>query len=273
MGITEYVDAVETAGSALAEAAAAAGPDAEVPTCPGWRVRDLLRHTSMVHRWATETVARPRTAYEPGTETELDGDELLAYYREGHAGLVAALRAAPADLECWTFLPAPSPLAFWARRQAHETTVHRADAESALPGGPGPVDPALAADGIDELLCLLHGRDTSRVRTAGPRILRVRATDTGDSWVVRLSATEPPRAERVDHPTAAPDADTELSGPAGLVYLTLRNRLAAGPPTAEGSARPAGSVTAAGPVRPAGSVTLTGDAEVARLWRETSGIG
>lgn len=261
MKITEYIDAVETAGSALAEAAATAGPDAEVPTCPGWRVRDLLRHTSMVHRWATETVVRPRATYEPGAaETELDGEELLAYYREGHTGLVAALRGAPEDLECWTFLPAPSSLAFWARRQAHETTVHRADAESALPGGPGPVDPALAADGIDELLCLLHGRDTSRVRTAGPRILRVRATDTGDDWVVRLSATEAPRAERVGQRTAAPDADTELIGPAGLVYLTLWNRL------------PAGPLATAGSARPAGSVTLTGDAEVARLWHETSGI-
>ncbi|MGW6965468.1 maleylpyruvate isomerase family mycothiol-dependent enzyme [Streptomyces zaomyceticus] len=280
MRISDHLDAVETAGNALAEAAAAAGPDAEVPTCPGWRVRDLLRHTSMVHRWATETVVRPRTSYEPGAaETELDGEELLAYYREGHAGLVAALRAAPEDLVCWTFLPAPSSLAFWARRQAHETTVHRADAESALPGGPGRVDPALAADGIDELLRLLHGRDSSRVRTAGPRILRVRATDTGDDWVVRLSATEPPRAERVDHPAAAPDADTELSGPADLLYLTLWNRLPAGllaptgPVTPPGSVAPAGSTRPAGSARPVGSVTLTGDTEVARLWHETSGIG
>ncbi|MFH9726077.1 maleylpyruvate isomerase family mycothiol-dependent enzyme [Streptomyces sp. NPDC017254] len=247
MKIAEHIEAVETAGHALAEAAAGAGSDAEVPACPGWRVRDLLRHTSAVHRWATDIVTRAHTAYHPvGDETELDGEELLTYYREGHAGLVTALRAAPEDLRCWTFLPAPSPLAFWARRQAHETTVHRADAESALPNGPGPVDPELAADGIDELLRLFHGRNTSRVRTAEPRILRVRATDTGDVWTVRLSATEPPRAERSGRPTAA--ADTELSGPADLMYLTLWNRL------------------------PPGSVTLTGDEAVARLWHETSGI-
>ncbi|MBX9426747.1 MULTISPECIES: maleylpyruvate isomerase family mycothiol-dependent enzyme [Streptomyces] len=282
MKITEHIDALEAAGRGLAEAAEAAGPDAEVPTCPGWRVRDLLRHTTMVHRWATTHVAEGHTTYQPGDgEPALDGDELLAHYREGHAGLVAALRAAPETLECWTFLPAPSPLAFWARRQTHETTVHRADAESALTTGPGPVDPRVAADGIDELLRGFHGRDRSRVRTPEPRTLRVRATDTGDVWTVRLSATEPPRTEREARPAggvagaggvargagagsesagasasvgaaavvpAAASAVTELSGPADRLYLTLWNRL------------------------PADAVTLTGDEELARLWRETSGI-
>ncbi|MEU9292505.1 maleylpyruvate isomerase family mycothiol-dependent enzyme [Streptomyces sp. NPDC048266] len=280
MKITEHIDALEAAGRGLAEAAEAAGPDAEVPTCPGWRVRDLLRHTTMVHRWATTHVAEGHTTYQPGDgEPALDGGELLAHYREGHAGLVAALRAAPETLECWTFLPAPSPLAFWARRQTHETTVHRADAESALTAGPGPVDPRVAADGIDELLRGFHGRDRSRVRTPEPRTLRVRATDTGDVWTVRLSATEPPRTEREARPAggvagaggvgvvrgagagsesagasasvgaAAPaSAVTELSGPADRLYLTLWNRL------------------------PADAVTLAGDEELARLWRETSGI-
>ncbi|MFD3659222.1 maleylpyruvate isomerase family mycothiol-dependent enzyme [Streptomyces sp. NPDC058659] len=252
MKIAEHITALETAGRALAEAAAEAGPDTEVPTCPGWRVRDLLRHTTMVHRWATAFVVEGYTTYHPdGGEPALDGDELLAYYREGHAGLVAALRAAPETLECWTFLPAPSPLAFWARRQAHETIVHRADAESALATGPGTVDPVSAADGIDELLCGFHGRDSSRVRTPGPRILRVRATDTGDVWTVRLSATEPPRTERGTQAAAAGPgaaADAEFSGTAGRLYLTLWNRL------------------------PADAVTLTGDDELARLWRENSAV-
>lgn len=242
--ITEYVDAVETAGLALAEAAAEAGAAAAVPTCPGWRIRDLLRHTTKVHRWATEHIVEAHPTYrpEPG-ETPLDGAELLAHFREGHAGLVAALRAAPEDLECWSFLPAPSSLAFWARRQAHETSVHRADAESATPGGPGPVDPVLAADGIDELLRGFHGRDRSRVRTPEPRTLRVRATDTGDVWTVRLSASKPPATER-----ATGEADAELSGPADRLYLCLWNRL------------------------PVDAVTLTGDGALARLWQETSAI-
>ncbi|MEU7028533.1 maleylpyruvate isomerase family mycothiol-dependent enzyme [Streptomyces sp. SBR177] len=244
--IDRHIDALDAAGKALLTAAAAAGPEAEVTTCPGWRVRDLLRHTTTVHRWATAFVVEGHTSYHPdGGEPELDGDALLAYVQEGHERLVGALRSAPADLECWTFLPAPSPLAFWARRQAHETTVHRADAESALPGGPGPVDPGLAADGVDELLRGMHAREKSRVRTERPALLRVRATDTGDVWDVRLSP-DAPRTER-NAPGAGP-ADCELSAPADRLYLTLWNRL------------------------PLDAVETAGDPALARLWRETSAI-
>jgi uncharacterized protein (TIGR03083 family) len=156
---------------------------------------------------------------------------------------VAALSEAPADAECWTFLPASSPLAFWARRQAYETAVHRTDAESALGGKPGPVAADFAVDGIDELLCAFHARPKSRVRTEEPHILRVRAIDTGDVWTVRLS-TEPPQTER----TEEGPSDCELSGTAEQLYLTLWNRL---PPTA---------------------VSVTGDAELAQLWHERSAV-
>ncbi|MFG3346249.1 maleylpyruvate isomerase family mycothiol-dependent enzyme [Streptomyces sp. NPDC048018] len=244
MSIDTHIDALDTAGKALADAAAAAGPDATVATCPGWQVRDLLRHTTMVHRWAAAHIAEGHTSPRPaGGEPDLDGAELLTHFREGHTLLVDALRAAPADLDCWSFLPAPSPLAFWARRQAHETTVHRADAESALAAVPGPVDPAIAADGVDELLSGFHARDRSRVRSDVPRTLRVHATDTGDVWTVRLS----PDAPRTDRNGDGP-ADCEIGGPADRLYLTLWNRL------------------------PQEAVTVTGDASLARLWRENSGI-
>ncbi|WP_030753676.1 maleylpyruvate isomerase family mycothiol-dependent enzyme [Streptomyces griseus] len=249
MRTAEHIDALEAAGRGLADAAEAAGPDAGVPTCPGWRVRDLLRHTATVHRWATGFVTEGHAEYRPeGAEPALDGAPLLAHYREGHAALVAALRAAPRDLAAWTFLPAPSPLAFWARRQAHETAVHRADAESALAADPGPgqIGAAFAADGVDELLAGFHGRDRSRVRTAVPRTLRIRTTDTGDVWTVRLSAA-PPVTER-GTPAGDP-ADAELTGTAARLYLTLWNRL------------------------PASAVTASGDPELLRLWRETSAVG
>lgn len=57
MKTAAYVEILDREGALLAEAAETAGSDAEVPTCPGWRVRDLLRHTGMVHRWATAFVA------------------------------------------------------------------------------------------------------------------------------------------------------------------------------------------------------------------------
>ncbi|MFJ7770051.1 maleylpyruvate isomerase N-terminal domain-containing protein [Streptomyces sp. NPDC097107] len=57
METATFVEILDREGVLLASAAEAAGVDAKVPTCPGWQVRDLLRHTGMVHRWAAEIVA------------------------------------------------------------------------------------------------------------------------------------------------------------------------------------------------------------------------
>ncbi|MET9429391.1 MULTISPECIES: maleylpyruvate isomerase family mycothiol-dependent enzyme [unclassified Streptomyces] len=246
MEITEYLETLAREGRLMAEAAEKAGLDAPVPPCPGWRVRDALRHTGVVHRWATAFVVEGHGSFHPmADEPDLDGDELVAWFREGHGLLVQALSDAPDSLECWTFLPGSSPRGFWSRRQAHETAVHRVDVQAALGDAAlGPVDAEFAADGIDELLCGFHAREKSRVRTQEPAVLRVRATDTGDVWTVRLSA-QPPRATRGDDGGAA---DCELSGPAERLYLALWNRL------------------------PQSAVTVTGDERLARLWRETSAI-
>lgn len=243
METAEFVETLDREGRLLVAAAEAAGGDAEVPTCPLWRVRDLVRHTGMVHRWAAAFVAEGHTSYHSdGGLPDLDGDELLAWFREGHRQLVDTLASAPADVECWAFLPASSPLAFWARRQAHETTVHRVDAESARGGVRSEIAAGFAADGIDELLRGFHCRRKSRVRSDEPRVLRVRATDAEDAvWTVRLSQ-EPPAATR----DAAGAADCEVAGPAAQLYLSLWNR----EPFPE----------------------VTGDAAVAALWREKSAV-
>ncbi|MCS0603885.1 maleylpyruvate isomerase family mycothiol-dependent enzyme [Streptomyces sp. LP11] len=247
METAEFCEVLEREGRALAAAAAGAGPSAKVPGCPGWQVRDLLRHTGVVHRWAAGFVADAHTAPRPmGDPPDLDGAALVDWYRDSHRLLLDTLAAAPADVGCWTFLPSsgPSPLAFWARRQAHETTVHRYDAEAARGGPVTPVAPDFAADGIDELLCGFHARSRSRVRTAEPRVLRVRATDagTGAVWTVRLT-TGPPATVR----GAVGEADAELYGTAEELYLALWNR-----------AEPPG---------------VLGDRSLAELWREASGIG
>ncbi|CAM5267525.1 maleylpyruvate isomerase family mycothiol-dependent enzyme [Streptomyces avidinii] len=247
MEITELVKALAREGELLAEVAERAGTDAAVPTCPGWRVTDLLRHTGSVHRWATAYVAERRL--EPvgfPDAPELVDGELLEWFREGHADLVRTLTEAPADVQCWTFLPTapPSPVAFWARRQAHETAVHRMDAESALGVVFSPVEPEFAEDGVDELLTGFHARPRSRVRTPEPKVVRVRAADTGAVWTVHLSAAP---ARTVQGDTGEP-ADCELTGEAAWLYEALWNR-----------------VPLAGP-------GVTGDQALARLWTETAGI-
>lgn len=231
MEITDYVAALRDAGGKLVAAAERAGMAATVPSCPGWTVRDLVFHTSGVHRWATrhvrEALRSPGEDVEPGADPHRDAehrpadDALLDWFRAGHAALVDAVAAAPADLECWTFLPAPSPLLFWARRQTHETTVHAVDAELAG-GAASPVDPAVATDGINELLTGFVIRRSGKLRSERPLTLAVRTTDTGTGWLLRVSG-EPVVTERVD--SAATDAaDVTVRGRAEDVYLTLWNR-------------------------------------------------
>lgn len=263
--VSEYIDALAREGELMAAAAERAGLLAAVPTCPGWQVRDLLRHQGHVHRWAGRYVAEALTAAvpEPGEAEILAGgppdSELLSWFRAGHATLVVALRAAPADLECWTFLPAPSPRAFWARRQAHETAIHRVDAERAAGGSVTPVAVAFAADGVDELIMGFLGRHKRRLSAEqrarrGPSV-QVRATDTTGEWLVTLTKdrTRAADVQRNDgglrgvvparqHGEAA---DCSLAGPAAGLYLLLWNRI-----------EPA-----------AGQVTVGGDAGVVASWQ------
>ncbi|MCJ1676856.1 maleylpyruvate isomerase family mycothiol-dependent enzyme [Streptomyces sp. APSN-46.1] len=247
MDIDEYLKTLGREGELLADVAERAGTEALVPTCPQWRVADLLRHTGSVHRWAAAFVGDAIVEPVPFPDApELAGAELLAWFREGHAELVRTLAEAPAEVQCWTFLPTapPSPLAFWARRQAHETAVHRLDAEAALGVEFSAFEPEFAEDGVDELLTGFHARPRSRVRSPEPRVIRVRAVDTGAVWTVHLSA-EPPRTVTGD---LGGPVDCELTGTAAWLYTALWNR-----------------TPLAGP-------GVTGDPEPARLWRETAGI-
>jgi uncharacterized protein (TIGR03083 family) len=174
--------------------------------------------------------------------------DLIAAYREGHAALVATLRGADPDVDCATFMPAPSPLAFWARRQAHETAVHRYDAQSALPGGPpspaAAFEAAFAADGVDELIMGFAARRRYRYRGGGAECsLTVRARDAQGPDSQGPGAQGPdaqgPDAQGRDAPsrwhvrladggTAVsrddPAADCTLEGTAAGLYAFLWNR-------------------------------------------------
>jgi uncharacterized protein (TIGR03083 family) len=226
MDVSSLIAVVRGEGRALADAAGRTELSAAVPPCPGWTVRDLLLHAGGVHRWAATIVGEART--EPvdldqpyDIVDDLPPDEgLVDWYRTGNADLVRALAEAPADLECWTFLPAPTPLVMWARRQAHEATIHRSDAEAAA-GLPRKVDTATAVDGIDELLtCFVSGRGR-RLRAKTERTLLVGVSDDDARWQIRIGPDRP-HAERV---TGEVTADDAVTGPASDVYLALWNRI------------------------------------------------
>ncbi|WP_163509182.1 maleylpyruvate isomerase family mycothiol-dependent enzyme [Fodinicola acaciae] len=224
MDTEEWIAAVADAGVALTAAARAAGLAAQVPSCPGWQVRDLLVHTGAVHHWAATIVRTPVTEpWDPAEPTEavdaLPADaDLLDWYLDSNTALVRALTSAPAGLECWTFQLSMPGRDFWSRRQAHEATVHRVDAELAA-GRSSEVPADLAHDGIDELLTgfLPRGR---RARDQAPRTLAVDTTDTGGHWLVRFG-DGPATAARHDQ---RQPADERVDGPAAELYLQLWNR-------------------------------------------------
>jgi len=227
MEITEHIDALRRQGEWLADAAERAGLDAPVPPCAPWQVKDLLRHTGYVHRWAARHITEcPDQILDGPPEEEIlrggaDDTGLLAWFRDGHAALVQTLATADPAVECATFIAAPSPLAFWARRQAHETAIHRADAESAA-GATPEYEAAFAADGIDELIMGFGRRRKYQPGADGGGRLRVLAADTGDAWSVE--AQEGRLQPRRDSDPGNDAAGCTVTGPASGLYLYLWNR-------------------------------------------------
>ena len=57
MDVATHIEALRREGELMAAATDVVDADAAVPTCPEWRVRDLVRHMGGVHRWATGYVA------------------------------------------------------------------------------------------------------------------------------------------------------------------------------------------------------------------------
>ncbi|WP_433870465.1 maleylpyruvate isomerase family mycothiol-dependent enzyme [Saccharopolyspora sp. CA-218241] len=170
-----------------------ADPTVPVPSCPGWNLGQLVRHLGGGHRWAEEIV-RTRAAGPPSDEHFRDlsryADEdpavLAPWLAEGAARLAEALRSAGPDLDVWAPLPG-GRTAFLARRFAHETAIHRADAALALDSD-FDLDSDVATDCLDEWLELGSLPQPGREPLLGPgRVLLLAATDAPVSRVVDLT--------------------------------------------------------------------------------------
>jgi uncharacterized protein (TIGR03083 family) len=126
--------------------------DAPVPTCPGWVVRDLVRHVAQVYLHKAESIRRRELPHP--WPPPLDREEPLALLDRAWGELTAEFaRHDPAD-PAYTWHDADQTVGFWIRRMAQETVIHRLDAELALGTEVAPVPDDLAVDGIDEVLCL-----------------------------------------------------------------------------------------------------------------------
>lgn len=236
----DWLRALDREGATFGLAARRAGLSAPVPSCPGWTVADLVTHLGNVHRWVSAHVVRGVTDPPVFPRDKPDG-ELLEWYQAGLSRLCDVLSTVDPALPAWNFSPAaPNVAGFWPRRMAHETAVHRWDAELAA-GQPTGFDPGFAADGVGEVVESMLARRAGREPLASANaVVCLECADTGDGWLVTLTPG------RVDTARLAGDQSepgATVTGPAERMYLVLWGR------------------------QPADTVTVTGDAEVAALVR------
>jgi uncharacterized protein (TIGR03083 family) len=231
-----------------------------VPSCPGWNVGQLVRHLGGGQRWA-ETVVRTRATSPPSDDhfrdlsayTDEDPAVLGPWLAEGAARFAETLRAAGPDAEVWTPL-AMAGTPFWARRFAHETLIHRADAALALGAG-FVVEEEVAVDALDEWMELgslpeMFDYHPEQRELLGPgRTLHLHATDTapdaGAEWLVDLTGN------LITWRRAHEKAGVAVRGPlTELLLLVYRRRSA-----------------------DSGGVEVLGDAKLLDFWLERVSFG
>lgn len=222
----EFVTELKSQIAALRATAVATGPEAPVPTCPEWTVRDLVAHLARVHSWVLSALDTPPDGPTPRAQPHPEAwDELLPWWDARAGELVGALEGTLSNTPAWTFSPADRTYAFWARRQAHEVAVHRLDAEHARHGGEVPsllFDVRFAADGVDEYLTRILPRQAGRRPIEREGRLVLHAADAGRAWEVRLVPGRAPEVGPVQD--AGTGADATVAGTADALYRAVWGR-------------------------------------------------
>ncbi|MEV4442139.1 maleylpyruvate isomerase family mycothiol-dependent enzyme [Streptomyces sp. NPDC049577] len=229
-----YRQAIERETLRFAEVAEGADPATPVPSCPGWTLAELTRHVGALQRWfstlLTGLVQEPPRSRDVELGLPEHPEEYAHWVAAGVPDVAAVLRATDPRAAMWAW-GEDQHARFWARRMLFETLVHRIDAERAA-GRASDVDPALAADGVDEFLVNLpyaglFAPAVTKLRGDGETIA-FRCTDgaggTGEEWRVRLE----PNGFRL-LPPAAPgtepsEARAAVEGKAADLLMLLYGR-------------------------------------------------
>jgi uncharacterized protein (TIGR03083 family) len=205
----------------------AAGRDdlGPTPKCPGWTVGHVVVHAGRAFRWMEEIV-RTRTLepllpqpHPEGTRHSIDRLDpgLVPWFEMGRDRFVATLTGTDEDEPVWSWA-GDNRAGFWLRLQAHETAIHRTDAQSAF-GTPEPIEADLAVDTIDGLLqwFLSRARMWSMLPCRG-RTLRFQCTDGNGAWQIRIEDTQAM--------AQLPEGDTDVTarGTASDLLLLLWQR-------------------------------------------------
>lgn len=217
----DFVTALIDENDAFVDVLRGADESTPVPTCPGWTLRQLLRHVGRGHRWAAQIVDDRLTHMLDMREVRNGrppDDGALDWLRASAHTVLDAVDRVGADTEVWTFI-GPRPAAFWIRRRLHEVAVHRADAALAL-GQEFRLDAELAADGLTEWLERVVIQATSESSPlAGGQTLHLHAEDGGE-WMLRSAGGALALAQ--DH---SEQAAATVTGAASDLLLAATRRL------------------------------------------------
>ncbi|MEV8632868.1 maleylpyruvate isomerase family mycothiol-dependent enzyme [Streptosporangium sp. NPDC051023] len=232
---TRYLDLIRADSDRLL-AVVQQGPDNAVPSCPGWTNHDLLRHVGEVydHKILCMRLGRAPEKAERAPHAA-DAAALPAWFVSLRDALLDQLVVRGPGATSHTWFPPDQTVGFWYRRMAHETAVHRVDAELAC-GQETPIDAELAVDGVDELLGFLTHDFGDRTEQHQGVDRTVALGCGGRQWAVTL---------RKDHVERAPEGavpDARIDGEPGDLLLHLWGRRQAD----KGSLTSSGDVAALG---------------------------
>jgi uncharacterized protein (TIGR03083 family) len=212
-------------------AIAATDPAAPVPSCPGWTVAELTRHLTRVYLWVSRSMRGGESvaAWPAGEQ----GPDPIAALDEAVAGLEEQFAAHPPTDYAPTWHRPDQTAGFWMRRMAHETVIHRIDAELAAAAPVSPIPADLALDGIDEFLKIFiaYGSGIRRDRldalleSPNQRMVLVSteatASEPARAWTV---TTHPDGITAADARPDEPDAALNIFGRPAAVLRWLWNR-------------------------------------------------
>ena len=211
----ELLTAVRGEGEGIL-AAAGQGLDVAVPTCGDWHMPQLLLHVGAIYHRVATLVGERATSPIPIEQPD-DVADTIAYVNEGLDELVDALSDADADTPVWNWSPEPQLALFWARRMAHESAIHRYDAQRAHDVAQ-PIAADLAHDGLDELVDVILPRVIERDQPTLPTATYVLAAGD-DTWNIELDDGRSTRIETAKAP------DVTVRGTTSALLLAAYGRV------------------------------------------------
>jgi len=217
----------------LAESAAAAGPDAAVPTTPEWTITDLVEHVGQTQHWVAEIIEQ-RITDPTQLPTEMavlpaDPGEWQGWLSESAQRFVSACSDAALDAPVFNAAgDERTGTQFWMSSVLNETVVHGADASNAA-DRPADIDADIAAALISNHLAMLtsptwemqRSESAHAIRGTGQTLQWV-ATDIADdagAWFVER------RPDGATWQRGTQRADVTVTGPTRSLLLILTRRL------------------------------------------------